>query len=166
MALIQCPECSGSISDRALSCPHCGLPIAGPKQDSGKYAVAALDAGPVPDETIERLSQIDCLTRDAARKTIDSAPTVLVRTLARKQAAEYAAALSRYCTVKIVADEYADTVEDVMNAEDAFFAPKCKSSPQGFWQTAPSPLSFWQTVGAAFFGCALWGLLVALFSRL
>lgn len=27
MALIQCPECFGQISNRALICPHCGLPI-------------------------------------------------------------------------------------------------------------------------------------------
>jgi DNA helicase-4 len=26
MALIDCPECSGKISDKAPSCPHCGLP--------------------------------------------------------------------------------------------------------------------------------------------
>lgn len=27
MALMQCPECSGQISDRAIVCPHCGLPM-------------------------------------------------------------------------------------------------------------------------------------------
>lgn len=27
MALIKCPECDGSVSDKALSCPHCGNPI-------------------------------------------------------------------------------------------------------------------------------------------
>ncbi len=27
MALIQCPECSGQISDRAIICPHCGFPM-------------------------------------------------------------------------------------------------------------------------------------------
>lgn len=27
MALIQCPECEGKVSDRAQSCPHCGFPI-------------------------------------------------------------------------------------------------------------------------------------------
>ena len=27
MALTQCPECSGQISDRAIICPHCGLPM-------------------------------------------------------------------------------------------------------------------------------------------
>lgn len=27
MALVQCPECDQSISDRAQNCPHCGNPI-------------------------------------------------------------------------------------------------------------------------------------------
>lgn len=27
MALIQCPECSGQISDKAIICPHCGFPV-------------------------------------------------------------------------------------------------------------------------------------------
>ena len=28
MALIKCPECGNSISDKANKCPHCGLPSA------------------------------------------------------------------------------------------------------------------------------------------
>ena len=27
MALITCPECSGTVSDKAYSCPHCGYPM-------------------------------------------------------------------------------------------------------------------------------------------
>lgn len=27
MALIQCPECEGKVSDKAAACPHCGCPI-------------------------------------------------------------------------------------------------------------------------------------------
>jgi TM2 domain-containing membrane protein YozV len=30
MALISCPECSASISDKAVACPQCGCPIAKP----------------------------------------------------------------------------------------------------------------------------------------
>ena len=29
MALISCSECGKEISDKATSCPHCGVPIAG-----------------------------------------------------------------------------------------------------------------------------------------
>jgi len=27
MALIQCHECSGQVSDHARTCPHCGVPV-------------------------------------------------------------------------------------------------------------------------------------------
>ena len=30
MALIDCPECSTTVSDKAISCPKCGCPIAKP----------------------------------------------------------------------------------------------------------------------------------------
>ena len=28
MALIKCPECNNDVSTEAISCPHCGYPIA------------------------------------------------------------------------------------------------------------------------------------------
>lgn len=28
MALVSCPDCGRSVSDRAPTCPHCGAPIA------------------------------------------------------------------------------------------------------------------------------------------
>ena len=27
MALIKCPECDLQVSDKAISCPHCGYPL-------------------------------------------------------------------------------------------------------------------------------------------
>ena len=38
MALIKCPECDLQVSDKALSCPHCGYPLkeAEPKSGRGK----------------------------------------------------------------------------------------------------------------------------------
>ena len=32
MALIPCPQCGQSVSDKALSCPHCGCRLAGPAE--------------------------------------------------------------------------------------------------------------------------------------
>jgi len=32
MALIQCPECGNQVSSTAVSCPHCGAPIAGSQE--------------------------------------------------------------------------------------------------------------------------------------
>ena len=37
MALIKCPECGKEISDKAMSCPNCGLPLR--REDKGTYDV-------------------------------------------------------------------------------------------------------------------------------
>jgi hypothetical protein len=29
MALVKCPECAKEVSDQAVACPHCGLPLSG-----------------------------------------------------------------------------------------------------------------------------------------
>ena len=34
MALIPCPECGREISDKAVACPHCGLPLPKPKTEA------------------------------------------------------------------------------------------------------------------------------------
>lgn len=35
MALIDCPECGEEISEKAESCPHCGVPITLPQSSDG-----------------------------------------------------------------------------------------------------------------------------------
>jgi len=37
MALIKCPECQKEISDKALACPNCGLPLR--REDRGTYDI-------------------------------------------------------------------------------------------------------------------------------
>lgn len=37
MALIKCPECGKEISDKAATCPNCGMPLR--KEDRGTYDV-------------------------------------------------------------------------------------------------------------------------------
>ena len=32
MALVKCPECTGTVSDQAASCPHCGRPLREPRK--------------------------------------------------------------------------------------------------------------------------------------
>ena len=34
MALLQCPECGGKVSDKASQCPHCGCPVEQPQNKS------------------------------------------------------------------------------------------------------------------------------------
>lgn len=32
MSLIKCPECGNNVSDKAITCPHCGYPINAPNE--------------------------------------------------------------------------------------------------------------------------------------
>jgi ribosomal protein L7/L12 len=46
VALIQCPECGGPVSDEAFACPHCGVPVQ--RDETGKEAEA-----PISTSTLE-----------------------------------------------------------------------------------------------------------------
>lgn len=41
MALITCPECNGQVSDKAVTCPHCGYPITLTETDSEVVSAAS-----------------------------------------------------------------------------------------------------------------------------
>lgn len=147
MALILCPECKDSISDLALACPHCGRPIeVSPPDEDTPYAVVLLDGGPLRDETVVCLSRIDSLSRDEAWTAIRSAPVVLRQDLGRHEANEYAAALGRYCGVKVVPAAEAGSIEDALLAQGTLFPPPSHHAPK-------PPLTFQEVVFASFWGC-------------
>ena len=74
MALIQCPECGSRISDKAVTCPHCGfsksgehglIPISSLPPSPQIVAISIPDAavfddgaGLVASETRERLARL------------------------------------------------------------------------------------------------------------
>lgn len=68
MALIACPECGAQVSDRAPSCPHCGVPIAAtstpPAPRASAQAVGAAD----PDqEPVSRFADVELVRPFAFR---------------------------------------------------------------------------------------------------
>lgn len=52
MALISCPECSREISDRAISCPHCGFPLAELGESESNIEVEVNVSKPSTDDLI------------------------------------------------------------------------------------------------------------------
>ncbi len=42
MALLDCPECKGTLSTKAVSCPHCGYPLRAGKAGGVFHAIAQL----------------------------------------------------------------------------------------------------------------------------
>lgn len=39
MAMIKCPECNGDVSDKAVTCPHCGYPIKTTETNQYEYVL-------------------------------------------------------------------------------------------------------------------------------
>ena len=52
MALIYCPECSTQVSDRAISCPVCGYPIAAQSTASPGSPIDSLSNAPTQTATL------------------------------------------------------------------------------------------------------------------
>lgn len=53
MALIDCPECGGQVSDRAPTCPHCGVPIADARTRSEPQDARSEPQGAAPAAATE-----------------------------------------------------------------------------------------------------------------
>lgn len=67
MALIDCPECGGQVSDRAPTCPHCGVPIASSaKAHSGATSTQPPSSTTAPGGVAEPASanQLDASIHD------------------------------------------------------------------------------------------------------
>ncbi len=67
MALMVCPECKGTVSDKATLCPHCGFPIAKENADYSKivFQGETIDVGPaikrLHDENDETLAEFELI---------------------------------------------------------------------------------------------------------
>ena len=51
MALIQCPECSIQVSDKAISCPSCGFPIAAQNKAIAGHEITISTTQPAASQT-------------------------------------------------------------------------------------------------------------------
>lgn len=62
MALIKCPECGKEISDKAISCPNCGMPF--PAKKYCKYCGGQIDENCVICPNCGK--QVECLVSSSA----------------------------------------------------------------------------------------------------
>lgn len=56
MALTQCPECTGKVSDKATSCPHCGYPLSSPASKKKQTKTRGVKRLPNGYGTIRKIS--------------------------------------------------------------------------------------------------------------
>ena len=72
MALFQCPECGGAVSETATQCPHCGYtPGNSPEANAGKTIISIIGAAIAIGFAIYMFSLIG--EADKANKELDQA---------------------------------------------------------------------------------------------
>lgn len=109
MALIRCPECGRSVSDRAAACPSCGCPISASSNiaTSGDGRVPHYDVYLKHPLTLQQEDMLACdmerygiMTQDMARVLFEEAPGVL-RMNATKQEADRLADIARTLSFEV-----------------------------------------------------------------
>ncbi len=104
MALINCPECNKEISDKAISCPHCGYPIdIKPNKDNKYYDIELLSI-----QNQNKIHVVKYLTRvfdkglAETKKLVESAPEIIARNVSANNAKIVKNALEAWgCKIKI-----------------------------------------------------------------
>ena len=90
MALISCPECGKQISNRALSCPHCGFPMQTlPAMSSaGTYDIELIAIGNNDEKikTVRFLRETNGISLAEAVKTVDTLPRIIFTNLPKDMA--------------------------------------------------------------------------------
>lgn len=168
MSLIHCPECDREISDRALSCPHCGYPMT-PAQpqiapDPDGYAVVLVDC---PQDTaavgtilmdqitscsalLERLPNGPLVKAEEipakVAELMEHTPAVISRKLRYEEADKLCRALMQAgANCKIVADVQADHPDTLDMVEPV-------QPPNSDPAQSREPLSFGGVVAAVVVG--------------
>lgn len=91
MALINCPECSKEISDKAISCPNCGYPLTQNKT----YNVVLKAVGQNKIKLIEKLRSLTgCSIKDAYDST-EHLTSNIIRKVDYPVALEYKTAIEK-----------------------------------------------------------------------
>lgn len=139
MALINCPECNGVISDKARSCPHCGYPI---HEDMVNNVIKKFDLvlnsissnQELKLRTIKTIREIKGLGLSEATKLINNLPSTILFGIEKNNAIIIQQKLEKMgCKVKIEETSYQSASEQ--DAADEFISnigklvcPRCRST--------------------------------------
>lgn len=148
MALLQCPECKGNVSNLALSCPHCGCPLDETQRNQLLYAVVLRAADYNDPKMVERIQSVTGLSEEKAAELRLKVPVTIKRRLAYDACNDLIRTFSANTHLDIIHDEDADTPGNAV--------PIAQSVPQA---EKPSGLSFWAVVGAVVLGIIIMSFL-------
>lgn len=143
MALIICPECGHSVSDKAAACPHCGYPL-GVELPQEKYAYCVISQ-PIPKSTVQewehftaiRLTmEIAGVSTATAKNLLDTPGSILKDKLTEQEAA---AVVLNYQKLHIptAAEQSKYTLREVeqekTDIQNAFLKKRAAEDPNEFF---------------------------------
>lgn len=115
MALIKCPECGGTVSDKAPVCVHCGFPLQSHLEKTEKYSVVvASDSSSL--QGIVKLCEIANISSPAAKEILSSPGSVIMSGLSKQNAQAISSQLASVgCSTSVVKDEAYGEQSDVQS---------------------------------------------------
>lgn len=143
MALITCPECGHSVSDKAAACPHCGYPL-GVELPQEKYAYRVISQ-PIPKSAVQewerftaiRLTmEIAGVSTATAKNLLDTPGSILKDKLTEQEAT---AVVLNYQKLHIptAAEQSKYTLREVeqekMDIQNAFLRRRAAEDPNEFF---------------------------------
>lgn len=102
MALISCPECNKQISDKAVSCPHCGYPMISSNFNKGiddnhtNYNVILQSAFGNKMNAIEGIKTMFKIGLVEAKNIVEKAPRILKKNISIEEATNIKNTLESY----------------------------------------------------------------------
>lgn len=139
MALIKCPECSKEISNKAISCPHCGFPINDNFNycDKKTYDVILISINGHDNllRTIRYLKEIRGLGLANAKKLTENLPQTIFENISWESANKVKSSLSGFgCLTEIkhssisVETNNDDVISNYYDGKDEVRCPRCSST--------------------------------------
>lgn len=149
MALIQCPDCGHSISDRADRCIHCGRPMGLEVYKTSVFSLVLTQADFNDLTIVPLIQELTGMNEEDASALRTETPAVLKQGLTYHECTALASRLGRHTTTAILWDDDAGDPSYLPYAQPVL--PPNKARPP-----VVPPLTFWKTVGAILTALLLW----------
>lgn len=130
MSLIKCPECNGTVSDKASSCPHCGCPISPGIINENKcsYTVIMDSCGVNRAQAVHKLIEIKSIGMAEAHNIINNTPYVIVKNVSEDEANEIKKSFERIGSIITVKPYNAQDDECDHIVTNEVRCPRCGSN--------------------------------------
>lgn len=139
MALINCPECNGTVSDCAILCPHCGYPISKARLEF-KQELVDLVINSISDnqdykiKTIKIIREIKGMSLSEAVQFTKAIPSVILCGINMSDAQKIQKVFLKLgCKTsiekaKMTGEEDSEIAEEYANNIGKIVCPRCKST--------------------------------------